>query len=128
MPSVHFKLFTILKPYTIRGNDTFPNENSTYKTSISPNSTTEPIVVAGGGGDGTVMAYFNGNTVNINGKHRLIYNLYDVHGKLLTNGKLRLSENSNKGSVKVGSIIPGVYILKVQDEKGNTESIKLIKN
>ncbi len=54
----------------------------------------------------------------------LLYQLYDINGKLLENKKLE----SNQTSIVMGELVPATYFLKVIEGNKEVKTFKIIKN
>ncbi len=54
----------------------------------------------------------------------LFYQLFDLNGKLLINKKVE----DNETSIPMNGFIPGMYFLKITDNKKEIKTFKIIKN
>jgi hypothetical protein len=83
-------------------------------------------VIPGSGLQGS-NASFNGNAILINGlPSNFTYALFDATGRLIMQGNPR---NNKISTMQIpANISQGMYILKLQDNSGQSKSIKLVKD
>jgi hypothetical protein len=54
-----------------------------------------------------------------------VLNIYDIRGGLVKSG-LPLPVTVN--SVDMSELVPGIYLLRITDKQGKSETIKVVKN
>ncbi|HEY1870971.1 MAG TPA: T9SS type A sorting domain-containing protein, partial [Chitinophagaceae bacterium] len=72
--------------------------------------------------DQFIVEYCSGNTTKVNAK------LFDVAGRLMAKQDITIPQGQGNFAINdLSKLVPGIYILQLQDRQGNTISKKLVK-